>query len=286
MVVAWCGGGVRVSGKLRMAYPPREAAPQQAEAVSLVNLTHEGANSMHFSRISKLLVDRDDLSIKDALAFRKGQKVALVCGPDVGGSYTLQVAVLTAAALIERCFPGAMRVVLDDRLAASPLLPWRSMDLTFEQALTHRAQVRDRCFPVTAVRAAATLLSSLATQVRRTGRCASLSTAGSQRPVRPTRLIDCRNATTACLRASSPRRSRCRRSSCPSRASASRQLAARSRFLSGGPTPTSAFPTRGVCQSSFCRARCGCWASDTLAMHICGRWRRCRIVILARSKSF
>ena len=125
-----------------MAYPSRETAPQQAEVVTLVNLTHERANSMHFSRISKLLVDKDDLSVKDALACRKGRKIALVCGSDVGASYTLQVAVLTAAALIERCFPGAMRVVLDDRLAASPLLPWRSMNLTFEQALAQSAGTR------------------------------------------------------------------------------------------------------------------------------------------------
>lgn len=97
---------------------------------------------MHFSRISKLLVDRDDLSIKDALAFRKGQKAALVCGPDVGGSYTLQVAVLTAAALVERCFPGAIRVVLDDRLAASPLLPWPSLRLTLGRALSRIAGER------------------------------------------------------------------------------------------------------------------------------------------------
>ena len=97
---------------------------------------------MHFSRISKLLVDRDDLSVRDALAHRKGQRITLVCGRDVSTSYTLQVAVLTAAALIKRCFPGAMRVVLDDRLAASPLLSWRSMGLTFGPALAQIAKTR------------------------------------------------------------------------------------------------------------------------------------------------
>ncbi len=46
---------------------------------------------------------------------------------------------LTAASLAKRCFPGAVRVVLDDRLAASPLLPWPSMGLTFGQALSRAA---------------------------------------------------------------------------------------------------------------------------------------------------
>ena len=91
---------------------------------------------MFLSRISKLFVDRDDLSVKDALARRKGQKVTLVCGADVGTSYTLQVAVLTAANLAARCFPDAVRVVLDERLATLPLLPWPSMRLTFGQALS------------------------------------------------------------------------------------------------------------------------------------------------------
>ena len=105
----------------------------------MVNTGNDGMKSMRLSRISKLLVDRDDMSVKDALTWRRDQKVALVCGADVGASHTLQVAVLTAARLAKRCFPGAVRVVLDDRLAASPLLPWPSMGLTFGQALSRAA---------------------------------------------------------------------------------------------------------------------------------------------------
>ena len=78
----------------------------------MVNTGNDGMKSMRLSRISKLLVDRDDMSVKDALTWRRDQKVALVCGADVGASHTLQVAVLTAASLAKRCFPGAVRVVL------------------------------------------------------------------------------------------------------------------------------------------------------------------------------
>lgn len=108
----------------------------------MVNTSNDGTKGMRLSRISKLLVDRDDMSVKDALTRRRGQKVILVCGADVGTSYTLQVAVLTAASLAKRCFPGAVRIVLDDRLAASPLLPWPSMGLTFGQALSRAAGQR------------------------------------------------------------------------------------------------------------------------------------------------
>ena len=101
---------------------------------------------MLLSRISKLFVDRDDLSVKDALARRRGRKITLVCGADVGTSYTLQVAVLTAAELAARCFPGAVWVVLDEGLAALPLLPWPSMRLTFGQALS-RIVGKRRLFP-------------------------------------------------------------------------------------------------------------------------------------------
>ena len=108
----------------------------------MVSTRNDGTNGMRLSRISKLFVDKDDMLVKDALTRRRGQKVALVCGADVGTSHTLQVAVLTAASLVKRCFPGAVRVVLDDRLAASPLLPWPSIGLTFGQALSRAAGKR------------------------------------------------------------------------------------------------------------------------------------------------
>lgn len=108
----------------------------------MVSTRNDGTNDMRLSRISKLFVDRDDMSVKNALTWRRGQKVTLVCGADVGTSHTLQVAVLTAASLAKRCFPGSVQIVLDDRLAASPLLPWPSMGLTFGQALSRAAGKR------------------------------------------------------------------------------------------------------------------------------------------------
>lgn len=87
------------------------------------------------SRISKLFVDRDDLPLGEALVRRQAHRITLFCGSDVAASYTLQLAVLTAASVATRCFPGAVRVALDDRLAAARLLIWPSQRLTFAQAL-------------------------------------------------------------------------------------------------------------------------------------------------------
>ena len=91
---------------------------------------------MCFSRISKLFVDRDDITVSEALARREAHVVSLICGTDVGTSYTLQLAAVTAAALANRCFPGAVRVVLDDQLVDSPLLLWPSLHLSFGQVLS------------------------------------------------------------------------------------------------------------------------------------------------------
>ena len=90
---------------------------------------------MHLSRISKLFIDRDDITVSEALARRKGHGISLICGTDVGTSYTLQLAALTAGALATRCFPGAVRVALDQQLVNSPLLLWPSLGLTFGQTL-------------------------------------------------------------------------------------------------------------------------------------------------------
>jgi len=75
-----------------------------------------------FSRISKLLVDRDETSIQHALAQRQQFAVTLCCGEDVAKSYVLQLAVLTAANIANRCFPGAVRLALPSDLAEAPLL--------------------------------------------------------------------------------------------------------------------------------------------------------------------
>jgi hypothetical protein len=87
------------------------------------------------SRISKLFLDRDQATVEEALSRRQSYSVTLVCGRDVAGSYVLQLAVLTAAGLANRCFPGAVRVALDQRLADTPLRLWPVLGLTFGQAL-------------------------------------------------------------------------------------------------------------------------------------------------------
>ena len=77
---------------------------------------------MKLSRISKLLVDSEELSVSEAQARRGRFAVTLLCGPDVGRSRTLQLAVLTAASIATRCFPGAVKVILDKALAGSDLV--------------------------------------------------------------------------------------------------------------------------------------------------------------------
>lgn len=57
---------------------------------------------MKLSRISKLLVDNDQLSVADARARREQFAVTLLYGSDVSLSRTLQIAVLTAAAIAVR----------------------------------------------------------------------------------------------------------------------------------------------------------------------------------------
>jgi hypothetical protein len=88
-----------------------------------------------FSRISKLFADRDETAIDDALARRRHHAVILRCGADLAGSYTLQLAVLTAANIASRCFPGAVRIALEPGLAETQLLVWPSLKQTFGQAL-------------------------------------------------------------------------------------------------------------------------------------------------------
>lgn len=90
---------------------------------------------MRLSRISKLFVDRDETTVEHAIERRRQNNITLRCGPDVGQSYTLQLAVLTAASIANRCFPGAVTVALEDRLAEAPLLLWPFLKHTFGRAL-------------------------------------------------------------------------------------------------------------------------------------------------------
>lgn len=88
------------------------------------------------SRISKLQVDRDEASPAEVLARRSRFSVTLVCGDDVEGSYTLQAAALTAAAIAARCFPGAVRIAMPTSLGRSRLLVWPRLGWSVEQAFT------------------------------------------------------------------------------------------------------------------------------------------------------
>ena len=94
-----------------------------------------GAVDLELSRISKLFVDRDQATTDAALARRQKFAVTLLCGEDVAGSYTLQLAVLTAASIAVRCFPGAVRAAVPAKLTDAPLLIWPQLKLTFGQAL-------------------------------------------------------------------------------------------------------------------------------------------------------
>ncbi|MBB4373763.1 hypothetical protein GGD63_006591 [Bradyrhizobium sp. cir1] len=87
------------------------------------------------SRISKLFIDLEQADTDAVLRRRQTYMVALNCGDDVAPSYTLQLAVLTAAIIGIRCFPGAIRAVVSPVLAAAPLRVWPWLGLSFGQAL-------------------------------------------------------------------------------------------------------------------------------------------------------
>ena len=91
--------------------------------------------TMKLSRIDKLSVDLKQMGKEESLARRRAFSVGLACGDDVALSYTMQVAVLTAARIACRCFPGAVRVTLGPNLAQAPLLLWPQLKLNFGQAL-------------------------------------------------------------------------------------------------------------------------------------------------------
>jgi hypothetical protein len=95
-----------------------------------------GTFDQEFSRISKLLIDRDQASAESALARRQKYAVALRCGDDVASATTLQLAVLTAASIACRCFPGAVRAITSPMLAKAPLLVWPWLNLAFGDAIT------------------------------------------------------------------------------------------------------------------------------------------------------
>jgi len=116
-----------------MAHACRVGAGSPGQALTLV--TGMGAIDKNLSRISKLLIDRNQASAEAVLSRRQAYGVTLCCGDDVASSYTLQLAVLTAARIAGRCFPSAVRVALTPTLARAPLLIWPWLHQTFGEAL-------------------------------------------------------------------------------------------------------------------------------------------------------
>ena len=93
------------------------------------------ADGAGISRISKVMIDLDQADAEAALARRRQFNVTLACGDDVASSYTLQLAVLTAASIGSRCFPGAVRTAISPKLAHAPLLLWPWRKITFGEAV-------------------------------------------------------------------------------------------------------------------------------------------------------
>jgi len=110
------------------------AKPTAREADDLVT-TNINTPGMKLSRISKLLVDGSEVTTDEALARRQKFAISIRCGADVRQSRTLQLAVLTAANIANRCFPGAITVQLEAGLADAPLLLWRNTEFSFGRAL-------------------------------------------------------------------------------------------------------------------------------------------------------
>jgi hypothetical protein len=133
-VVAFHCRRIRVSGRFQMAHARRIPKTSPGQSGCLVNFEMNEPEA-RISRISKVLIDRDQMTTDAVLARRKLYRVALRCGPDVARSRTLQLAVLTAANIANRCFPGAVKIVLEPSLKNASLLLWPSLEQTFGQTL-------------------------------------------------------------------------------------------------------------------------------------------------------
>ena len=99
-----------------MAHSWRLPKTLPRQSGSVVNIEMNQPETRISPESRKSLVDRDQMTTDAALARRKLYNVALRCGADVARSRTLQLAVLTAANIANRCFPGAVKIVLDPDL--------------------------------------------------------------------------------------------------------------------------------------------------------------------------
>lgn len=105
-------------------------------------------------RIEKFWIDRDGESPERIRERRTKQRIALLCGPEIGSSATLQAAVLTAANTGSRCFPGGVSVHLPESQASAELLvPWsegRSFAAALDELGASKVTVTDEPPPSTA----------------------------------------------------------------------------------------------------------------------------------------
>jgi hypothetical protein len=108
-------------------------SPPAHQADNLVTAMENLAPDL--SRISKIFVDRDQEAPDSALARRQKFSVVLACGVDVSQSYGLQLAVITAARILTRCFPGAVKINATPNLMAAPLLLWPWRNISFGDAI-------------------------------------------------------------------------------------------------------------------------------------------------------
>ena len=88
-----------------------------------------------FSRIGKLFVDEEGVPPEEARRRLAGHRVALACGPEVAASPTLQAAVLTAANVAARCFPGAVSLHLTGGTGLAAVVPWPASSTLAEAAV-------------------------------------------------------------------------------------------------------------------------------------------------------
>jgi hypothetical protein len=94
-------------------------------------------------RIAKLLIDRDDMSVEEATGLLRHFRIVLQCGPEVARSPTWQAAVLTAANIASRCFPGGVRVQgLEDGPTLVPWIPGMSFPDSLAQIIGMEALAR------------------------------------------------------------------------------------------------------------------------------------------------
>ena len=69
-----------------------------------------------FSRIDKVFIDTQQVSLEVAHERRAACRVDLICGPEVAHSRTLQAAVATAVRTAARCYPGAVGLIASARV--------------------------------------------------------------------------------------------------------------------------------------------------------------------------